>query len=93
MYYTLKPILADDLIQYRDKLVHNLTLKGIDAKIPDNRPFHKTEFYGLISKNKDSFSNADRYFSRIISLPSFTYEPIELIHYYGSVIRDEMSQI
>jgi len=91
VFYTFKPILNDALIPYRDQVVSSLILKSLEAKSPDNQPLNYFPFYkDFLQKNQKSnvYPNAEKYYNRVISIPSFTYEPKELVEYYGNTINE-----
>ena len=79
------------LFQYRDQVVSSLILKSLEAKSPDNQPLNYSPFYkDFLQKNQKSnvYPNAEKYYNRVISIPSFTYEPKELVEYYGNTIKE-----
>ena len=88
VYYTNKLVLADDYIEYRDILLKKLIEKGLEASTTSFIPIYQHE----ISTNEqiinasEEFHGADLYYQRIISIPAFVYEPIELVQHYAATI-------
>ncbi len=88
VYYTYKLVLADEYIAYRDLLLELLIHAGIDANVTSFIPVNKHELSlsERIINSEGFFPGSDLYYKRIISLPAFVYEDIELVEHYANVI-------
>lgn len=112
VYYTYKPMLGDELTQYRDWILHTMVREGLRPHQSDLRPLHRTYVYtanhgmptewlfpSLESRNgsreaRDSnFVGAESYFQRIISFPTFTAEPFELVRMYAEKLTSAVELI
>lgn len=96
VYYTFKFLLHEKYIYVRDKLVNDLILEGLDVTASSFLPIHKTRLYNrneIIKSNNKDYTGAELYFSRIISLPSFTYEPYEISEFYSKIILDKITKL
>lgn len=95
-YYTIKPIINSKYINVRDDLLQRLIKNGLEVKIPDNKPFNHYTIYSKIFKSDlslNEFEGANKYYKRIISFPSFTYEPIKLIQFYAYITNKESIEV
>lgn len=87
-YYTFKLTLKDQYIAYRDSILRMLIANGLEANVSSFIPFHQHELSANanVVNADEQFSGSEKYFSRIISLPAFVYEPVSLAEYYGDSI-------
>jgi dTDP-4-amino-4,6-dideoxygalactose transaminase/molybdenum cofactor biosynthesis enzyme MoaA len=85
VYYTYKPTLQNDFIPKQNYLIDILIKAGLQIASSSFIPIHRTPLFhdGHIDNNTSSFPNADKYYSRIISIPAFVNEPIELVRHYA----------
>lgn len=90
VYYTYKLILREQYISYRDDILRFLIHYGLEACTTSFIPVYEHEICSdkRILNRQEPFPNAITYYSRIISLPAFVYEPIELVEHYAQVIRE-----
>ena len=89
VYYTYKLVLAEKYISQRDSVLQSLIHYGLEASTTSFIPIYKHELCSdpNIINGRERFLNAEKYYSRIISLPAFVYEPIELAEYYAEIIK------
>lgn len=105
-YYTIKLILDKKAVEYRSYIIEQMLKHGLDAKIPDFRPIHKSEllknfnFYAKYFPDEtkvlginQNYIKADAYYDRLIGLPAFVTEEIELVSYYMETIKKIMREI
>lgn len=88
VYYTHKLILTDEYIDYRNILLQLLIQNGLEASVTSFIPIYQHE---LITNNRivngdEFFPDAIQYYKRIISIPAFVYEDVELVQYYADTI-------
>ena len=88
VYYTYKLVLADEYVSYRDIILELLIHNGIEATVTSFIPVNKHELSSSkrIVNSEEFFPGADLYYKRIISLPAFVYEDVELVEHYADVI-------
>lgn len=90
VYYTHKLILADEYIDYRDILLQMLIQNGLEAALTSFIPIYQHEISSgcSIVNKEESFPGAEQYYKRVISIPAFVYEDIELVKYYADTILE-----
>lgn len=89
VHYTYKLVLKEPYIHLRDSLLHKLIHDGLDATETSFIPVYKHTLAAepFVINGADSFPNADKYYRRIISLPAFVHEPLDLIRFYADTIQ------
>ena len=95
VYYTYKLILRDQYISYRDNLLQFLVHRGLEACKTSFIPVYEHEICsnpGIVN-GQEIFPAAVAYYSRLISLPAFVYEPVELVEYYAQIIGEAANRI
>ena len=95
VYYTYKLILQDQYISCRDNLLQFLIHRGLEACKTSFIPVYEHEICsnpGVVN-GQESFPGAVTYYSRLISLPAFVYEPVELVKYYAQIIGEAANKI
>jgi len=88
VYYTHKLILSDEYIDYRDILLQMFIQNGLEAALTSFIPVYQHEISSdsRIVNSEESFPGAEQYYKRVISIPAFVYEDIELVKYYADTI-------
>lgn len=94
-YYTYKLIMSDHYINYRNHILNSLIHRGLEAGVTSFIPINKHELSSdrNVINGLEHFDGAQKYYSRIISLPAFVYEPVELAQHYGETIAIVASEI
>ena len=89
VYYTYKLVLREPYVPYRDVLLRALIHQGLEACTTSFIPAyeHALSAGPGVLNGGESFPGAETYYSRILSLPAFVHEPVELAEHYGAVIR------
>lgn len=95
VYYTYKLILRDQYIPYRDAVLRLLIHRGLEACTTSFIPAYEHEICSdpRIVNAQDPFPNSETYYRRIISLPAFVYEPVELVEHYAETISEAAKMI
>lgn len=95
VYYTHKLVLADDYVEYRDLVLQMLIQRGLDAAITSFVPLYEHELSSdpRVENAKLCFEGARVYYQRIISIPAFVYEDLELVRYYADTIVHTAEEI
>lgn len=88
VYYTHKLVLADGYVEYRDLMLRMLIQRGLDAAVTSFIPLYQHELSSdsRIVNAGLNFEGAQAYYRRIISIPAFVYEDLELVRYYADTI-------
>ncbi|MDR0313690.1 MAG: aminotransferase class I/II-fold pyridoxal phosphate-dependent enzyme [Treponema sp.] len=93
VYYTYKPLFNSEFISKKDEFINKLLIKNMQISASSFIPIYKTFLYthdSFVNK-QDSFPNAEFYYNRIVSMPSFTHEPEELVRFYADEIRKQLN--
>ena len=90
VYYTYKLMLLDQYIPYRDAILRFLIHRGLEACKTSFIPAYEHEICSdpRIVNAQDPFPDSETYYRRIISLPAFVYEPVDLVEHYAETIRE-----
>lgn len=89
-YYTYKLILREQYIPHRDIILRFLIHRGLEASVTSFIPAYEHEICSdpRVVNGRESFPDSELYYSRIISLPAFVHEPVQLAEYYAKTIKE-----
>ena len=67
-----------------------LIQNGLEAALTSFIPIYQHEISSgcSIVNKEESFPGAEQYYKRVISIPAFVYEDIELVKYYADTILE-----
>lgn len=88
VYYTHKLVLADEYVDKRDTFLQLLIQNGLEASITSFIPVYQHEIASnrRIVNGGETFPGAVQYYKRVVSIPAFTHEDLELVQYYADTI-------
>lgn len=88
-YYTYKLVLGEPYIPDRDAILRFFIHRGLEACATSFIPAYEHALSagpGVVN-GKERFPGAETYYRRILSLPAFVHEPVELAEHYAEAIR------